>query len=167
MRSLILKAPGGLDNLAFVERDIPQPKASELLVRVHANALNFHDYVVAMGIKPVEDRRILMSDVGGEVVAVGDGVTGFAVGDRVVSVFYREWRTGDIATEIEANTIPGDTCDGYGAEYVAGPQAWFTRAPAGWSHAEAATLTCAGLTAWRGLVTEGKPDRKASCRERV
>jgi NADPH:quinone reductase-like Zn-dependent oxidoreductase len=157
MRSLILKAPGGLENLAFIERDILQPKAGELLVRIHASSLNFHDYVVAMGIKPVEDGRILMSDAGGEVVAVGDGVTGFAVGDRVVSVFYREWLAGDIATDIGANTIPGDTCDGYGSDYVVAPQAWFTQAPAGWSHAEAATLTCAGMTAWRGLVVHGKP----------
>jgi NADPH:quinone reductase-like Zn-dependent oxidoreductase len=157
MRSLILKAPGGLENLTFVERDVPRPKPGELLVRIHASSLNFHDYVVAMGIKPVDDGRILMSDAGGEVVAVGDGVFGFAVGDRVVSVFYREWQTGDIATDVQANTIPGDTCDGYGSDYVTAPEAWFTKAPAGWSHAEAATLTCAGLTAWRGLVAEGKP----------
>jgi len=157
MRSLILKAPGGLENLAFIERDMPRPRAGELLVRIHASSLNFHDYVVAMGIKPVEDGRVLMSDAGGEVVAVGDGVAGFAVGDNVVSVFYREWLAGSIATDIQANTIPGDTCDGYGADYVAAPEAWFTKAPAGWSHAEAATLTCAGLTAWRGLVVEGKP----------
>jgi len=157
MRSLILRASGGLENLAFVERDMPRPKAGELLVRIQASSLNFHDYVVAMGIKPVEDGRILMSDAGGEVVAVGDGVAGFAIGDRVVSVFYREWQAGDVATDIQANTIPGDTCDGYGADYVAAPEAWFTKAPTGWSHAEAATLTCAGLTAWRGLVVEGKP----------
>src|ERR1700759_1942061 len=124
MRSLILKAPGGLDNLAFVERDVPSPKAGELLVRIHASSLNFHDYVVAMGIKPVGDGRILMSDAGGEVVAVGDGVTEFAAGDRVVSVFYREWLSGSIATHIQANTIPGDTCDGYGSDYVAGPEAF-------------------------------------------
>ena len=157
MRSLILRASGGLENLAFVERDMPRPKAGELLVRIQANSLNFHDYVVAMGIKPVEDGRILMSDAGGEVVAVGDGVAGFAIGDRVVSVFYREWQAGDIATDIQANIIPGDTCDGYASDYVAAPEAWFTKAPTGWSHAEAATLTCAGLTAWRGLVVEGKP----------
>ena len=157
MRSLILRASGGLENLAFVERDMPRPKAGELLVRIQASSLNFHDYVVAMGIKPVEDGRILMSDAGGEVVAVGDGVAGFAIGDRVVSVFYREWQAGDIATDIQANIIPGDTCDGYASDYVAAPEAWFTKAPTGWSHAEAATLTCAGLTAWRGLVVEGKP----------
>jgi NADPH:quinone reductase-like Zn-dependent oxidoreductase len=157
MRSLILNAPGGLDNLAFVERDAPSPKAGEILVRVRASSLNFHDYVVAMGIKPVEDGRVLMSDAGGEVVAVGPGVEGFAVGDQVVSVFYHQWQAGDIASDIQANTIPGDTCDGYASDYVAAPPMHFTKAPAGWSHAEASTLTCAGMTAWRGLVGEGKP----------
>src|SRR6201996_8421942 len=157
MKTLILKAPGGLDNLAFVERDVPQPEAGEILVRIHASSLNFHDYVVAMGIKPVADGLVPMSDAGGEVVAVGDGVTGFAIGDHVVSVFYREWLSGAIATDLQANTIPGDSCDGYAAEYAAAPAAHFTKAPTGWSHAEAATLTCAGLTAWRGLVVEGKP----------
>jgi NADPH:quinone reductase-like Zn-dependent oxidoreductase len=50
--------------------------------------------------------------------------------------------------------VPGDGADGFAAEYVAMPASAFTRLPKGWSHAEAATLPCAALTAWRALVVE-------------
>jgi NADPH:quinone reductase-like Zn-dependent oxidoreductase len=157
MKTLVLRAPGGLDKFEFVERDVPTPKAGELLVRMHASSLNFHDFVVAMGYKPADDGRVMMSDGAGEVVAVGDGVTEFVPGDRVVTTFFPEWLTGDAASQEAADIMPGDTVDGYASEYVAAPVRAFTRAPAGWSHTEAATLTCAGLTAWRGLVTDGRP----------
>ena len=51
--------------------------------------------------------------------------------------------------------VPGDTFDGYAREYVVTPAHWFTPAPKGYSHAEAATLTCAGVTAWRVLAHDG------------
>ena len=53
------------------------------------------------------------------------------------------------------STVPGDGVDGYAREIVVRPASWFTRAPQGFSHAEAATLTTAGLTAWRALVVDG------------
>ena len=61
---------------------------------------------------------------------------------------------GEPKTAGFANT-PGDGIDGYAREYVVAPATWFTAAPKGWSHAEAATLTTAGLTAWRALVVNG------------
>ncbi|MEC9481835.1 MAG: NAD(P)-dependent alcohol dehydrogenase, partial [Halomonas sp.] len=53
-------------------------------------------------------------------------------------------------------TTPGDGIDGYAREQVVSPATWFTHAPKGYSHAEAATLTTAGLTAWRALVVDGQ-----------
>lgn len=153
----MLRAPGGLDNFVFDDRPVPEPKPGEILVRVRASSLNFHDYVVAAGWKPVDDGRVLMSDAGGEVAAVGADVSEFVPGDRVVSVFFPEWQAGDVATQAAADIMPGDTIDGFASEYVVAPARAFTKAPAGWSHEEAATLTCAGLTAWRGLVTDGRP----------
>src|SRR5690606_22630987 len=78
----------------------------------------------------------------------------FAVGDHVVSTFFPDWLDGQPQAEGFGRT-PGDGIDGYAREQVTAPATAFTRAPRGWSHAEAATLTTAGLTAWRALIDEG------------
>jgi len=154
MKAAVLRAPGGLDRIEICEREAPRPGPGEVLVRVRAVALNYHDYVVANGRVKIPDGRILMSDGAGEVVEAGEGAS-FRPGEAVVSVFYPAWLAGE-PDDASRVIIPGETCDGYGAQLVAVPQAWVTRAPAGLSHAEAATLTCAGLTAWRAVVIEGK-----------
>jgi len=81
-------------------------------------------------------------------------VTEFASGDHVVSCFFPTWHDGP-ATLGDFSTVPGDGVDGYAREWVTCPASCFTHAPNGFSHAEAATLTTAGLTAWRALVVEG------------
>ena len=155
MKAIRITAPGGLDRLQQVELDDPgAPGPGEVRVRVHASSLNFHDYAVCALPIRVADGRIPMSDGAGVVEAVGDGVTTLAVGDRVVSGFFPLWRDGP-ATVSDFSTTPGDGVDGYAREVVVRPAGWFTRAPAGYSHAEAATLTTAGLTAWRALVVDG------------
>jgi NADPH:quinone reductase-like Zn-dependent oxidoreductase len=110
--------------------------------------------VVAIGQLKTEDGRIPMSDGAGVVTAVGEGVTAFAPGDFVVSLFFPDWQLGD-ATPETTRRIPGDTIDGFGREAITLPASALTKAPPGYTHAEAATLTCAGLTAWRGLVVAG------------
>lgn len=154
MKAMIVDAPGGLDRLRLVERSTPEPGVGEVLVRVRANALNYHDYVVAAGVVAVADHRVVMSDAAGEIAAVGRGVTAFRPGDSVMSVFYPGWLAGEGAYATTGGLIPGETHDGYASEYVAVPATWITRAPAGYSPVEAASLTCAGLTAWRAVVTE-------------
>ncbi|KXS38892.1 MAG: zinc-binding alcohol dehydrogenase [Halomonadaceae bacterium T82-2] len=155
MKVVTLKAPGGLDHLEVQERpEAGQPGPGEIRVRIHASSLNYHDYGVVSGAMPTEDGRIPMSDGAGVVEAVGEGVEAFAVGDRVVSVFFPTWQTGP-APVGDFTTVPGDGVDGYAREQVVRPAGWFTHAPAGYSHAEAATLTTAGLTAWRALVVDG------------
>jgi NADPH:quinone reductase-like Zn-dependent oxidoreductase len=155
MKAIKVSRPGGLDKLQVSEIDgVGAPGAGEIRVRLHANSLNYHDYAVAVGAIPTEDGRILLSDGAGEVEAVGAGVTEFAPGDRVVSCFFPYWEDG-IAPHGNFSLVPGDGLDGYAREAVVTPARWFTRAPKGWSHAEAATLPCAALTAWRALVVEG------------
>jgi len=78
----------------------------------------------------------------------------FAVGDAVVSTFFPYWLEGP-ARVGDFTTTPGDGVDGYAREQVIRPATWFTRQPIGYSHAESATLTTAGLTAWRALVVDG------------
>lgn len=155
MKTIILRQPGGLDHLTLVDREDPgAPGQGQVRVRIHASSLNFHDYGVARGFMPTEDGRIPMSDGAGVVEAVGDGVSEFAVGDAVVSCFFPLWQDGEPLAAGFGHT-PGDGIDGYAREHVVAPASWFTAAPAGWSHAEAATLTTAGLTAWRALVVNG------------
>jgi NADPH:quinone reductase-like Zn-dependent oxidoreductase len=156
MRFATLDSPGGLDRLHVRERAAPgEPGPGELRVRVHASSLNFHDYLVVTGAVPTADGRVPMADGAGIVDAVGAGVDDFAVGDRVVSTFFPEWEDGPAPID-NFSTTPGDGVDGFAAEHVVMPAHGFTHAPAGYSHAEAATLTTAGLTAWRALVVNGR-----------
>lgn len=154
MKVAALKKPGGLDNIETVDRDTPEAGPGEILVKVANSSLNYHDYVVAQGGIPTEDGRILMSDGAGEVVAVGEGASGFKTGDHVVSLFFPNWEDGN-GFDYRRAGVPGDHADGFAAEYVAAPARAFTRAPKGYSDAEAATLPCAALTAWRGLMVAG------------
>ena len=154
MRAVRLRAPASLDNLTLTDLADPgQPGRGEIRVRLAASSLNFHDYAVVAGMIPAADGRIPMSDGAGVVEAVGEGVTQFAVGDPVVSIFFPDWIDGAPPTSAFTR-VPGDGIDGYAREVVVTPDHWFTRVPAGYSAAEAATLTCAGLTAWRALFVD-------------
>src|SRR3954467_9308300 len=149
------RAPGGLARLEVV--DLPDPGApgpGEIRVRLHASSLNYHDFAVVSGMVPTADGRIPMSDGAGVVEAVGEGVSELEVGDHVVSCFFPQWHDGPPAVG-DFTTVPGDGVDGYAREAVVRPVTWFTPSPTGYSHAEAATLTTAGLTAWRALVVDG------------
>lgn len=154
MRVVTLKRPGGLNNLTVTDQAAAgQPGPHEIRVRIHANSLNFHDYGVVSGKMPTADGRIPMSDGAGVVEAIGDEVEEFSVGDHVVSTFFPTWLDGPARVGNFATT-PGDGVDGYAREQVVRPAHYFTKAPRGFSHAEAATLTTAGLTAWRALVVD-------------
>jgi len=155
MKQIVLKRPGGLEHLALIDAADPgAPGPGEIRVRLHANSLNFHDYAVVAGFIPTADGRIPMADGAGTVEAVGAGVEEFRVGDSVVSTFFPYWLDGPARID-NFSTTPGDGIDGYAREAVVRPATWFTHAPRGWSHAEAATLTTAAVTAWRALVVEG------------
>ncbi len=149
-------SPANLDTLLPATAPDPgQPGPGQIRVRLAASSLNFHDYAVVMGMIPSEAGRIPMSDGAGTVEAVGAGVTQFKPGDLAVSLFFPDWIDG--ATPATAFTrVPGDGIDGYACEAVVTPEHWFTHAPKGYSAAEAATLTCAGLTAWRALFEDGE-----------
>ena len=155
MQVAAVKAPGGLDKIVIETRPTPTANAGEVLVRVRASSLNFHDFAVVGGMIKVPDGRIPMSDGAGEVVALGEGVTKWKVGDKVLSAFFPNWPTGGPAPE-RLTGVPGDHADGFGAEYVAMPATAFTRLPRGWSLEQASTLTCAALTAWRALFVEAR-----------
>jgi NADPH:quinone reductase-like Zn-dependent oxidoreductase len=155
MKAMILAAPGGLDRLRIEDRPDPgQPGPGEIRVALHGSSLNYHDYGVASGAMPTADERVPMADGAGVVEAVGDGVTEFAAGDTVVSCFFPDWLAGP-PTVGDFSRTPGDGIDGFAQEHVLLPATAFTRAPEGYDAVEAATITTAGLTAWRALVVDG------------
>lgn len=154
MRAVVIKQPGGLDNVQLVKREAKQPKADEVLVNWHATSLNYHDYLVAVGAIPVSDQRVPMSDGAGEIAAIGDDVTQWKVGDKVMSTFFPDWVEG-AATQFNAARINGEHVDGFAQEFSCVNQHSVTAIPSDYSYAQAATLPCAAATAWRALVVEG------------
>mgnify|MGYP001557586430 FL=1 len=151
MRAMKLGIPAGLNRLALGTAERSPVGAGQVRVRLHASSLNYHDYLVVTGVLPAPDGRIPMCDGAGEVVEVGEDVSEFAIGDCVVSTFFPRWHGGEFTPEAMAG-VPGDRDeDGYAREEAVVPAIALTRAPAGYTHAEAATLPCAALTAWRGL----------------
>ncbi|MEO0347589.1 MAG: NAD(P)-dependent alcohol dehydrogenase [Pseudomonadota bacterium] len=154
MRAATVPAGGGLDKITLVEREPGAPGPGQVQVRWRATSLNFHDYLVAAGQIPVQDGRIPMSDGAGEITAVGEGVADWQVGDHVMSTFFPFWQ-GGAPTLHKLMGVAGETVDGFAIEASNVDASTLTGIPAGYSFAEAATLPCAALTAWRALVEEG------------
>ncbi len=152
-KAIYVQPGGGYDKVQVGSSAAAAPAAGEITVRLHANSLNYHDFAVVSGMWGPSAPRIPMADGAGEVIALGEGVSEFAVGDSVVSTFFPDWLDGEPLVEGFA-TVPGDGIDGYAREVVTARATSFTRAPKGYSHAEASTLTTAGLTAWRALMAD-------------
>jgi len=153
MQAMQLSSPGGLDKLAMADIQPTAPGPGQIQVEVRASSLNFHDYAVAVGLLPVADARIPLSDGAGIVTAIGEGVSDFAVGDKVLSCFFPNWQDGPPAFD-KLLGVPGDHADGFAAGIVTRAAQGFTRMPCNLDFEAAATLGCAGLTAWRALMVE-------------
>jgi NADPH:quinone reductase and related Zn-dependent oxidoreductases len=155
MKSIQIKEGEGLGKIKIIEHEIPVPASGEIRVRWHATSLNYHDYMVAKGLLPTEEGRVPMSDGAGEIDAVGADVSRWKKGDKVMSLFFPKWQHG--APTIETTRfISGETIDGYATEYSVLSSNAVTAMPKDYSYTAAATLPCAGLTAWRALVVEGQ-----------
>lgn len=146
----------GIDNLRFDDRTVPAPSGREVLVRIDAVSLNFRDYLLMNGTyNPRQDMPVVpCSDGAGTVEAVGDAVTAFKPGDRVVSVFMRNWPAGEASAEMLAETRGGPGGDGFLASYTLCDESALLAVPDSLSQNEAATLPCAAITAWNAVVEE-------------
>jgi NADPH:quinone reductase-like Zn-dependent oxidoreductase len=98
--------------------------------------------------------RIPCSDGAGEVAAVGEGVTRVQVGDRVAGIFMQNWIDGDADAAKTRGALGGDI-DGMLREFVVLNERGVVHFPVHLSWEEAATLPCAGVTAWNALVHAG------------
>lgn len=156
MKAMVVHAPAALDTLRLEDRPDPgAPGAGEIRVRLQGSSLNFHDLGVVTGRMGAADGLVPLADGAGIIEAVGEDVSEFAPGDRVVSCFFPDWQSG-APTIGDFRRTPGDGIDGFAQEYVVRPATAFTHAPKGLDAVEAATITTAGLTAWRALVVDGK-----------
>ena len=147
---------GGIDALERAERPSPAPGPGQVRVRVRANSINYRDLnaVRAPGRMGLAVPRIPNSDGAGDVTAVGEGVAGVAVGDRVAGCFFQNWAAGGISPAAMASA-QGGPIDGMLAEDVVLNAHGVVPIPAHLDYAEASTLPCAALTAWNGLVVSG------------
>jgi NADPH:quinone reductase-like Zn-dependent oxidoreductase len=142
-----------MDDLTLVEMAEGQPGPGEVAIRVHACSLNYRDQAIVVGRYlggPVPAPIVPLSDGAGEVMAVGAGVTRFQPGDRVAGTFFQSWVDGP------PNPAPGLALGAAGApgmlaEIVVLPEIGVVHIAKSLSFAEAATLPCAGVTAWNAL----------------
>lgn len=156
MNAWEINSDGGIDALTAVTRPQPQPGHGQLLVRVRAVSLNYRDLLHVLGYVD-QDKWPLVpcSDGAGDVVGVGPGVTRFKVGDEVAGTFFEHWNAGRIDAAV-MESARGGRQPGMLAEYVVIDEEGAVPMIPGWSHAQAATLPCAALTAWHALVSKGK-----------
>ena len=155
MKAWQIKGKGGVEALSLGEVRSPEPGPEDILVRVRAVSLNYRDLVHVHGLMGADRWPLIpCSDGAGEVVAVGDRVDRFKVGDRVVGTFFQDWINGPITEPVMESAL-GGTAPGVLAEQVRLRQQGALHIPTGWSFAQAATLPCAALTAWHALVTRG------------
>lgn len=155
-----LKSP---DSLRLHEVPEASPQRGELLVRVHAVSLNYRDLAMVTGRypRPAKPGLIPTSDGAGEVVAVGEGVSAFKPGDRVIGTFHPRWFAGPMHATMAHETY-GDQQDGWLTQTKVVSQEAVVKFDDALSYEEASTLPCAGLTAWTAL-TGPVPIRAGHC----
>lgn len=144
----------GLESLALIEKELPQPGPGQVQVRIHAISLNYRDLMVVQGrYNPrLALPRVPCSDGAGEVVTVGEGVTQWRPGDRVAGIFMQKWLAGGPIAAYTKSALGGDI-DGMLATEIVLHESGLVRIPEHLSYQEAATLPCAAVTAWNALFT--------------
>ena len=146
--------------LALRSVEIPAPKSNEVVVRIRAVSLNHRDLYVLQGVYGGDaSGRVPVSDGAGEVVALGPGAKRFKVGDRVATTFFESWNNGPPTPAAIARSRGGADAAGVLSETIVTHEDGLVRIPDHLSFEEAATLPCAGVTAWNGLFTHGHLQR--------
>ncbi len=147
----------GIENLTLTERDVPKPNRDEVLVKFHTFSLNYRDLMMVKGLynPKLKTPLVPFSDGAGEVVEIGENVTKFKVGDRVMPIFMQGWADGAINFEKRRTALGGDI-DGVLCEFGSFNQEGLVCIPDHFSMEEAATLPCAAVTAYNALFESGR-----------
>jgi NADPH:quinone reductase-like Zn-dependent oxidoreductase len=142
-----------LDAIEAITRDVPAPKRGEILVKISAASLNYRDLAVLGGnyIAGLPLPLVPASDACGTVVALGEGVTEWQLGDRVTPVYTQGWHDGKPTPVQRSRQTLGAPLSGVLQQYLTVPADDAVMPPASLSDIEAATLPIAALTAWSAL----------------
>lgn len=144
----------GHDRISLTEAEPAKLGSYDVKVAVKAASLNYRDILTRQYSK---NTVVPFSDGAGEVVEIGGKVENLKLGDRVTGLFFPTWQEGPIDQHINAISRGAGKTDGMLAEIVTGHENSFIRFPDHLSYEEAATLPCAGLTAWHALFEHEKP----------
>jgi len=156
MKAYHQNSDAGAGRLVRADVTKPEPARGEVRIRVEAASLNYRDLLILDRAGQGElNGRVPLSDGAGVVDAVGPDVAQWQVGDRVAASFFRDWISGPFKSKYVSSSLGGNTTDGMLAEYVVLPATAIVPVPTHLSSVEAATLPCAGVTAWHGLITRG------------
>ena len=165
MKAAYFERHGGPDVVQVGELPDPTPGPGEVLIRVRAAGLNHLDLWVRRGLPGLRLQmpHIGGSDMAGEIVALGDEVTGWAAGDRVAvnpgcwcARDDCEWCVRGEHPLCLAYRVLGEHLPGGFAEWVAVPGRNLVRLPDGFPFATAAVAPLVYQTAWRGLLSRGR-----------
>ena len=150
MRTVEITGPGE-QHIHLIDRPVPTPGPGEVLIRVHVATLNYRDLVLMQGGGPVSSRSpyVPLSCACGEVSAVGDEVTRVTPGDRVSPTFFQNWLSGP-PPDASMQSL-GGPIDGVAADFICLSEDGVVKIPDTLGDLEAATLPCAGVTAWNSL----------------
>ena len=145
-----------IDGMEQMERPEPVPGPGQVAVRIRAASLNYRDLLTVQGKGGAYKLPLIpFSDGAGEVAAIGEGVTRFAIGDRVCPTFFQSWIDGKVSAASRRLAL-GGTRAGVLQETMLLDAEGVSRIPSHLSFQEAATLPCAALTAWRALFEEAQ-----------
>jgi NADPH:quinone reductase-like Zn-dependent oxidoreductase len=153
MKAVEIRDNFGVDSLKFVDRPKAVPGSGQVLLRMKAFSINYRDLLVVNGVghwRPAFG-RVPLSDGVGIVSEVGRNVTMVKIGDRVAPIFYPKWLEGRAAVHKMEGALGGAAADGVLAEYKLVDETSVVQVPAHLTDEEAATLPCAGVTAWSAL----------------
>ena len=153
MKCYELQSANGLEALKPAERATPKPGPHQVLVRVRAASLNYRDVMITAGgyAGRAKYPLIPLSDGAGDVVEAGSGVTRVKPGDKVCGIFFQRWLVGPVRPDIQDAAL-GGTADGMLTDHALLDGEGVVPFPAHLSYEEAASLPCAAVTAWNGLV---------------
>ncbi|MCL6602810.1 MAG: NAD(P)-dependent alcohol dehydrogenase [Paenibacillus sp.] len=156
MKAIQLTNGFGFEELTMTELDKPTPGPKEVLIRMRAASLNYRDLVVLSGLMPIEVKFpfIPLSDGAGEIVAIGQGVTRFQIGQRVAGNLQQRFIGGDPRPGVLEESL-GGPLNGVAAEYVVLHEDGVVPIPDHLTYEEASTLPIAALTAWSMLIEYG------------
>jgi NADPH:quinone reductase-like Zn-dependent oxidoreductase len=160
MRAYVIPAgSSGIDALKRLDLPDPgRPAGRQVLVRIRAASLNYRDHAIVCGnyhMGPLHRDLIPLSDGAGEVVAVGEKVSGLVPGDRVMNSFTQPPLDGSAGSY----EMLGAPRDGVLCEQVLFDEAGLLKIPEPFGYEEAACFPCAGVTAWSAMFTRGEPVR--------